>query len=145
MENIPLMYQKYQPDRRDLENWRKIGMLSQIISDQDGEDRVSYERARIRELTAEIDLLRAELRREKALRRSEERYREIFENANDVIYTQDFDGRFIVFNKAVERLTGYSREELIGMHMSELIAPEYLSLCESMIRSQTEKWRLHQL
>ncbi|MGI6549618.1 MAG: PAS domain-containing hybrid sensor histidine kinase/response regulator [Syntrophomonadales bacterium] len=109
-------------------------MLSQIISDQDGEDRVSYERARIRELTAEIDLLRAELRREKALRRSEERYREIFENANDVIYTQDFDGRFIVFNKAVERLTGYSREELIGMHMSELIAPEYLSLCESMIR-----------
>ncbi|MGI6549654.1 MAG: PAS domain S-box protein [Syntrophomonadales bacterium] len=114
-------------------------MLSQIINTKDNEDRGSYERVRIRELTAEIDRLRAELRREQALRRSEERYRELFENANDVIYTQDFDGRFIVFNKAVEQLTGYSREELIGMHMNELIAPEYLSLCENMINQKLHK------
>ena len=46
-----------------------------------------------------------------ALQASEERYRELFENANDIVFTVDADGRLTSINRAGERLTGYRRDE----------------------------------
>ena len=46
-----------------------------------------------------------------ALQASEERYRELFENANDIVFTTDFEGRLTSINRAGERLTGYRRDE----------------------------------
>jgi PAS domain S-box-containing protein len=46
------------------------------------------------------------------------------ENANDVICTPDLAGNFTSFNKAAERLTGYTREEALRMNFSQLLAPE---------------------
>lgn len=43
------------------------------------------------------------------------------EQANDVIYTIDFEGRFTSANAAAERLTGVPREQLMGKHLSELL------------------------
>lgn len=61
---------------------------------------------------------------EEALRASEERYRDVFENANDVIYLQDLNGRLLSLNHAAESLTGYSRVELEGRHFGEILPPE---------------------
>ena len=36
--------------------------------------------------------------------------RELLENANDIIYTQDLQGNFTSVNKAAERITGYTRQ-----------------------------------
>jgi len=59
-----------------------------------------------------------------ALRRSEEKYRDLFENANDAIFIVDSDLRYLdVNNKAVD-LLGYSREELLAMRILDLIPPE---------------------
>ena len=59
-----------------------------------------------------------------ALRRSEEKYRDLFENANDAIFIVDSDLRYLdVNNKAVE-LLGFSREELLAMRILDLIPPE---------------------
>ncbi len=46
-----------------------------------------------------------------ALQASEERYRELFENANDIVFTTDSEGRLTSINRAGERITGYRRDE----------------------------------
>lgn len=75
------------------------------------------------------ELREAQMRRERraaeeALKISEQRYRDLFENANDMIYLRDLEGRFLAINQTGERITGYSREELIGTLMLDLITPE---------------------
>lgn len=57
---------------------------------------------------------------EKALRESEEKYRKIFENVQDVFYQADLDGKIVEISPSIERYSGYSREELIGKYIKDL-------------------------
>ena len=51
----------------------------------------------------------------------DERYRELIENANDVVYAHDLDGNFTSVNKAIHSLTGYSREEVLRFNLKDLL------------------------
>jgi PAS domain S-box-containing protein len=62
-------------------------------------------------------------RAEAALREGEERYRSVFDNANDSILTFTLEGDVTSVNRAYERLTGWTREELIGRNWNTLVAP----------------------
>ncbi|MGA2326450.1 MAG: PAS domain S-box protein [Bryobacteraceae bacterium] len=62
-------------------------------------------------------------RDEQRLRDSEERYRDLFENAHDIIFSIDLEGNFTSLNKAAERASGYSRAEGLRMNMDQLAAP----------------------
>ncbi|HEX6045478.1 MAG TPA: PAS domain S-box protein [Pyrinomonadaceae bacterium] len=78
-------------------------------------------------------------RAETSIRESEERYRELFENANDIIYTHDLQGNFTSLNRTGERITGYSREETMQMNVADVIAPEYLNLAREMIAQKASQ------
>ena len=76
---------------------------------------------------------------EMALRESEERYRELFENARDAIYVQDLEGNYTSINRAAEQLSGYTREEIIGHKFTEFIAVDHIRdaanrFCENIAR-----------
>jgi diguanylate cyclase (GGDEF)-like protein/PAS domain S-box-containing protein len=75
----------------------------------------------------------ARKRAEEALRAGEERFRELFENANDVVYTHDLSGNFTSLNKTGERVTGYTREEACRMNLAQVVVPEYIPLARKMI------------
>ena len=60
---------------------------------------------------------------EEELRRSEERYHSLVENANDAIISTDNTGTIISFNKKAERMFGYTRDEILGKSVI-LLSPE---------------------
>ncbi len=61
---------------------------------------------------------------EEALRQSEERYRTVLEDMEEAYYEEDLAGNFTLFNDALCRQLGYSREELMGMNYKTYTAPE---------------------
>jgi diguanylate cyclase (GGDEF)-like protein/PAS domain S-box-containing protein len=79
---------------------------------------------------------RRRLEVEKALRASEERYRELFENANEMVYTMDLEGNLTSLNKAAERITGYSRAEALQMKLTHFAAPDYQEVARRMMERQ---------
>jgi hypothetical protein len=58
---------------------------------------------------------------EDALRRSERQYRELMEQAADAIFVFDRDGRFVDVNPAACEMAGYSREELLGLRIADVV------------------------
>ena len=61
---------------------------------------------------------------EAALRRSEEQYRAVIETSSDGFWVVDRQGRLLEANPAYSRLSGYSRDELLRMAITDLEASE---------------------
>jgi len=66
---------------------------------------------------------------ELALRQSQERYRDLFENANDLIQSVAPDGSFIYVNRAWKETLGYSEAELAELKIYDIIHPDSLCHC----------------
>ena len=66
-------------------------------------------------------------RAEKALLESEQRYRELVENLNDVIFTVDPNGIITYFSPIGERHYGYSPSDLLGKPFTSIVFKEDLN------------------
>lgn len=77
-------------------------------------------------------------RTEEALRQSEERYRELFENSKDALYVHDMSGKYTSVNRAAEKLSGYLREELIGKYFWNFLKPEHGGLVRGNLNKSLE-------
>lgn len=60
------------------------------------------------------------------LRVSELQYRDLFENAHDIIYTIDFDGLVQSYNRQAENILEYAHQEIIGQRSHVFFSPERL-------------------
>lgn len=65
---------------------------------------------------------------EKALRQSEEKYRRLIENVNDLVCEVDAQAKYQFVNSQYEQVLGYAPEELLGRYARELIHPDDLRL-----------------
>ncbi|MDQ3063458.1 MAG: PAS domain S-box protein, partial [Acidobacteriota bacterium] len=85
---------------------------------------------------------------EEELKKSEERYRALFENAVDPIFIIAAEGIFTEVNASGERLLGYERGELIGKAIVDILQPEeinrFLGVRKSMLEGKTrfDEWTL---
>lgn len=61
---------------------------------------------------------------EEALRVSQEKFKKISSQANDAIIQMASDGRIIFWNRAAEKIFGYTWEEVKGKDLHRLIAPD---------------------
>ncbi len=75
-------------------------------------------------------------RAEDALRESERRYRELVENIDDIVYVTDGTGKILYLNRALARVSGYTRDELIRKNYIELLAPESVKKIPELFERQ---------
>ncbi|MBN1550801.1 PAS domain S-box protein, partial [bacterium] len=61
---------------------------------------------------------------EQKIRRSEYKYQDLIEKANDIIFTLNLRGDFMIINHRLKTLTGFSRDEWLGRSFFDLVAPE---------------------
>ena len=75
-----------------------------------------------RRVQKQTEIIRDRLKNEAALK---ERYEELLENANDMVFTHDLAGRITSINKTGERLLQRNRESLLAHNFLDLMAEEY--------------------
>src|SRR5215203_5508787 len=64
--------------------------------------------------------------RTKAVERTERRYRDLVDNASDMIYRTDPFGRFTFVNPVATRILGFEEAELLSMKYFELMRPDWV-------------------
>ncbi|MEM1392601.1 MAG: adenylate/guanylate cyclase domain-containing protein [Cyanobacteria bacterium P01_D01_bin.116] len=69
---------------------------------------------------------------ESALLESEERYRDLFENANDLIQSVNPYGRFLYVNRAWQQTLGYSETDLESKTIFDIVHPDFTMRCREV-------------
>jgi PAS domain S-box-containing protein len=103
------------------------------------------------DFTSAIDLLNDEItsrrQAEEALRVSEKKYRDLYNNAPDMYHTLNKDKLIIDCNETEAKMLGYKKEEIIGRHLSdffteaskELLEQDYPLLLEKKVLKNIER------
>jgi PAS domain-containing protein len=89
-----------------------------------GQDLIQ-ELAFLRQRNAEFEQVK------EALRKSEDRYRTLVENATDIVFKTDDAGHFTFVNPAMLRISGYEEDEIIGKHYPILLR-QAGEICENI-------------
>jgi PAS domain S-box-containing protein len=112
------------------------GIVTDITERKQLEDNLKLARQRLEEKvemrTAELKAANEKLRKkinehmqtEEALKKSEAKYHNLIEHANDAIISVNAAGVIMGFNKRAEEMFGYSREEILGKSSALLVAKQ---------------------
>jgi len=103
----------------DLEG-NELCFHSTIVPINDGDGRIDYF------IVVSIDTTQR-WRAEIALRKSEDRFRSLFENAPLAYQSLDNNGTFLEVNRKWCQQLGYEEEELLGTNFADYLAPEHVS------------------
>jgi len=111
--NIPVVYLTAYADEKTLERAKVTQPFGYILKPFDG-----------RELRSNIEMALYRHKMEREVRESEEKYRTLFEGAPDGVEVLDRQGYIVDCNRAEELLLGYSREEILGKHITAFLREE---------------------
>jgi two-component system cell cycle sensor histidine kinase/response regulator CckA len=75
-----------------------------------------------------------EMAAEESLRETEVKYREVVENANDVIFTVDSEGYCSSMNRAGREITGYVAQDARGVHLGQIVAPAHAAYAVAQLK-----------
>lgn len=76
---------------------------------------------------------------EEALRQSEERFRSYIENAPDGVFLVDDQGNYTMVNDAACEITGFSKDELLGKNLIEMVYPADTAIAKEHFRRVREE------
>jgi len=114
--------------------WRKVegtSRITEIAALSTSFDLMTY---RLEETVGSLEKEVAERRRAEAeLRTSEQRYRLLADNSTDVIWTIDLSGRFTYVSPAIQRLRGYTPEEVLREPLAAALTPESLAAVQKAL------------
>jgi len=88
-----------------------------------------------RQVTHKTKIIREGLERETAAR---ERYQELFDNATDMVFTCDLEGRFLSMNKAGREMVEVGPMEELNTTLAQILAPEYMALARQILRRTSQ-------
>jgi PAS domain S-box-containing protein len=71
---------------------------------------------------------------EKALRESEKKYRQLIENLHDAVYLLNQKGDIEYVSPAIEEITGYKPEEVIGKNILDFSCPEDMASAQNLLQ-----------
>lgn len=109
------------------------GDMSARIS-MSGKDELSLVAESVNGMLAELEASQKELRRQEALRESEERYRGLVEVCPDAVFILS-DGKCVFANTAATALMrAASSEELVGMVLEDMVHPEHRETVQSKVQ-----------
>jgi PAS domain S-box-containing protein len=75
---------------------------------------------------------------ERALRESEEYFRRLIENGNELLVISAADGTLTYVSPSAERLLGYTPEEMLGQHPADLLHPDDVPAVHAALRAMVE-------
>jgi len=126
---------------RQLSYWELKGIIRPVFQKQGTRDFKRYTREDIDTLkkvksllgegyslptTATLNEISKRKEMEDKLEKSEKRYKDLLDNANDIILSVDAQGSIVYFNRMLSELSGYSEKELLLMNVLEdLVAPDF--------------------
>jgi PAS domain S-box-containing protein len=73
------------------------------------------------------------------LRDSEEKYRALFDQANDAVFLETLDGRILEVNERACQLLGYSRQELLRLSVADIVPPEIRDKLPQVIQEEVTR------
>ena len=136
--------------REKFQRVRPLRPIERILAARDGrrlnvaiEERYHFDEAgNVAGIRSAIQDITERKRTEAALVASERRNRALFEGIEDAVFVHDFDGRILDANPAACRRLGYSRDELLSLHTSQIDDPEFAAGFEERLKMQMDRGHL---
>ena len=121
--NIPVVYLTAYADEQTLERAKITEPSGYLIKP-----------IKSSELRSAIEIALYKHKLEKRLKESEEEYRDLFENANDLIQSASPDGRLIHVNRKWKEILGYGEEDLATLNLWDIIHVDSRAHCEELFQ-----------
>ena len=98
-----------------------VSLVTAVLS-----ERIAKGQKALQKSYDKLELLTVRKKAEEALLKSEEKFRSFVDTASDLMNISDKDGNLTDVNEAMVKVLGYSKEELIGMHITQLLTKKAL-------------------